>query len=91
MGMGATSRTMDDPGGGFGLFLFAFLTVAACGSARSIMALVETQMVSTQDVFLPCAVMGDGKTLAERVRRSPQFLLGDRRSGIGGMQGNEDQ
>jgi hypothetical protein len=40
------------------------------------MALVETQMVSTQDVFLPYAVMGDGKTLAEHVRESPRFLLG---------------
>ena len=40
------------------------------------MALVETQMVSTQDVFLPYAVMQDGRTLAERVRESPQFLLG---------------
>src|SRR5258708_6566481 len=36
------------------------------------MALVETQMLSTQDVFLPYAVMGDGRTLAERVRESPQ-------------------
>jgi hypothetical protein len=40
------------------------------------MALVETQMVSTQDVFLPYAVMQDGRTLAERVPESPQFLLG---------------
>jgi hypothetical protein len=39
------------------------------------MALVETQMISTQDVFLPYAVIGDGRTLAERVRESPQFLL----------------
>lgn len=40
------------------------------------MALVETEMVTTQDVFLLYAVMGDGRTLAERVRESPQFLLG---------------
>ena len=40
------------------------------------MALVETQTVSTQDVFLSYAVMQDGRTLAERVRESPQFLLG---------------
>lgn len=40
------------------------------------MALVETQMVTTQDVFLPYAVMTNGKTLAEHVRQSPDFLLG---------------
>ena len=44
--------------------------------AEAQMALLETQMVSTQDVFLPYAVMQDGSTLAERVRESPQFLLG---------------
>jgi len=37
------------------------------------MALVETQMVSTQDVFLPYAVMQDGRTLAERVRGARNF------------------
>ena len=41
------------------------------------MALVETQMVSTQDVFLPYMVPGNGRTLAEKVRESPQFLLGE--------------
>lgn len=40
------------------------------------MALVETRMVTTQDVFLPYATLPDGKTLAEKVRESPQFLLG---------------
>jgi len=40
------------------------------------MALVETQMVTTQDVFLPYMVLGNNQTLAEKVRESPQFLLG---------------
>jgi hypothetical protein len=42
------------------------------------MALVETQMVSAQDVFLPYAVMAAGRTLAARVRESPQFLVNQR-------------
>lgn len=41
------------------------------------MALVETQMVSTAQVFLPYAIMRDGKTLAETVASNPNFLLGD--------------
>lgn len=40
------------------------------------MALVETQMVTTAQVFLPYAVMRDGKTLAETVAHNPKFLLG---------------
>lgn len=40
------------------------------------MALVETKMVSTQQVFLPYAVMRDGRTLAEHVSEDPKFLLG---------------
>jgi len=40
------------------------------------MALVETQMVETQDVFLPYLVLGDNRTLAESVKRDPKFLLG---------------
>lgn len=44
------------------------------------MALVETQMVTTQDVFLPYAVMSDNRTLAQVVRDNPQFLLGDKHS-----------
>lgn len=40
-------------------------------------ALVETQMVTTAQVFLPYAVMRDGKTLSEMVATNPQFLLGD--------------
>lgn len=40
------------------------------------MALVETQMVTTQDVFLPYLVLAGGKTLAETVAADPKFLLG---------------
>lgn len=40
------------------------------------MALVETQMVTTQQVFLPYAVMKDGHTLYEKIV-SDNFLLGD--------------
>lgn len=41
------------------------------------MALVETQMVTTAEVFLPYAVMKSGQTLSEHVSNNPQFLLGD--------------
>ena len=41
------------------------------------MALVETQMVSIGEVFLPYAVMRDGRTLAQTVQSNPGFLLGD--------------
>lgn len=41
------------------------------------MALVETQMVTTAQVFLPYAVMRDGKTLSETVAANPQMLLGE--------------
>ncbi len=40
------------------------------------MALVETKMVSTQEVFLPYTVMRDGKTLSQKINENPQFLLG---------------
>jgi len=40
-------------------------------------ALIETQMVTTAQVFLPYAVMRDGKTLSETVAQNPQFLLGE--------------
>jgi hypothetical protein len=40
------------------------------------MALVETRMTSTQDVFLPYAVMNNGKTLAENMRSNPNLFLG---------------
>jgi len=41
------------------------------------MALVETQMVTTAEVFLPYAVMPDDRTLSEHVKANPGFLLGD--------------
>jgi len=41
------------------------------------MALVETQMATTQEVFLPYSIMPDGHTLAEHVSNDPTFLLGD--------------
>lgn len=41
------------------------------------MALVETQMVTTQEVFLPYAVMKNGRTLAQNVATNPEMLLGD--------------
>lgn len=41
------------------------------------MALVECQMVSTQEVFLPYAVMKDGRTLAQHVETNPALLLGE--------------
>ncbi len=40
------------------------------------MALVETQMASTLQVFLPYAEAKDGKTLFEKVAENPQLLLG---------------
>ena len=39
-------------------------------------ALIETQMATTAQVFLPYAIMRDGKTLSEKVAENPQFLLG---------------
>lgn len=41
------------------------------------MALVETQMASTTEVFLPYAIGKDGKTMFQKVVENPQFLLGD--------------
>lgn len=41
------------------------------------MALVETRMATTQQVFLPYAVMKSGKTLSEHIIEDPAFLLGD--------------
>lgn len=41
------------------------------------MALVETSMVKTEQVFLPYLVMQDGKTLSEKIASDPSFLLGD--------------
>lgn len=40
------------------------------------MALVETQMAKTEEVFLPYMVMRNGQTLAANIQTNPQFLLG---------------
>lgn len=40
-------------------------------------ALVEVNMATVPQVFLPYAIMADGRTLAERVLDDPGFLLGD--------------
>ncbi len=40
-------------------------------------ALIETQMVTTAQVFLPYAVAKDGRTLAEHIMENPSNLLGD--------------
>lgn len=41
------------------------------------MALVEINMVTIPQVFLPYAIMRDGRTLAEHVESDPKFLLGN--------------
>lgn len=41
------------------------------------MALIQTQMATTAEVFLPYAVMKDGRTLAQHAQSDPGFLLGD--------------
>jgi hypothetical protein len=43
--------------------------------AEAQMAPVETQMVTTAEVFLPYAVMRDGGTLAQHAQSDPAFLL----------------
>lgn len=40
------------------------------------MALVETQMASTLQVFLPYAQSADGSTLYEKIEANPQLFLG---------------
>lgn len=40
------------------------------------LAIIETRMVSTQQVFLPYAIMKDGRTLTEHVAEDPRLLLG---------------
>ena len=47
------------------------------GLGRSADGLVETQMVTTAEVFLPYAVMKDGRTLAQHAHSDPGFLFGD--------------
>lgn len=41
------------------------------------LALVEVNMVTIPQVFLPYAIMRDGRTLAEHAESNPSFLLGD--------------
>jgi hypothetical protein len=41
------------------------------------LALVEVNMVTIPQVFLPYAIMRNGQTLAEHVSENPGFLLGD--------------
>jgi len=41
------------------------------------LALIEVGMVTIPQVFLPYAIMRDGRTLSERVESDPSFLLGD--------------
>ena len=41
------------------------------------MALVETRMVTTAEVFLPYAIMKNGQTLSAHIQGNPSFLLGD--------------
>lgn len=40
------------------------------------LALVEINMVTIPQIFLPYAIMKDGRTLAEHVQSDPGFLLG---------------
>lgn len=44
---------------------------------KSQLALVEVNMVTIPQVFLPYAIMRDGRTLSEHVEKNPGFLLGD--------------
>lgn len=41
------------------------------------LALVEINMVTIPQIFLPYTIMRDGKTLSERINEDPQFLLGN--------------
>jgi hypothetical protein len=43
---------------------------------RAQLALVEVNMVTIPQVFLPYAIMRDGRTLTEHVETNPGFLLG---------------
>lgn len=40
------------------------------------LALVEVNMVTIPQIFLPYSIMRDGRTLAEHVESDPNFLLG---------------
>jgi hypothetical protein len=41
------------------------------------LALVEVNMVTVPQVFLPYAIMKDDRTLSEHIAEDPKFLLGD--------------
>lgn len=41
------------------------------------LAMVEVNMVTVPQIFLPYAVMRDGRTLSEHVETNPSFLLGE--------------
>lgn len=41
------------------------------------LALVEINMVTLPQVFLPYTIMKNGKTLSEHIEENPQFLLGN--------------
>jgi hypothetical protein len=41
------------------------------------LALIEVNMVSVQQVFLPYTIMSDNRTLSEHIESNPEFLLGD--------------
>jgi hypothetical protein len=43
---------------------------------ESQLALVEVNMVTIPQVFLPYAITRDGRTLAEKITDEPEFLLG---------------
>lgn len=44
---------------------------------RAQLALIEVGMVKVQQVFLPYAIMRDGRTLSEHIETDPGFLLGE--------------
>ncbi len=44
---------------------------------KSQLALVEVNMVTLSQVFLPYAIMRDGRTLSEHAESDPKFLLGE--------------
>ena len=41
------------------------------------MALVDTSMVQTEEVFMPYMILRGGKTLADTMKSDPKFLLGE--------------
>jgi hypothetical protein len=41
------------------------------------LALIEVNMVTIQQVFLPYSIMKDGRTLSEHIEDNPSFLLED--------------